>query len=124
VPCSAYYTATRNAEFMIDFRCMSSASHEMLLAAESEWINNAAKVVDDDFQKLVYVRSRFRMLIFQMDEKNVLDKAGAFLRQYKNHSVGDNYIFARIDWSERKIAGWKIAVGPNNQIGDPIQLGQ
>ena len=92
--------------------------------AESEWINNAAKVIDDDFQKLVYVRSRFRMLVFQMEEKNVLDEAGAFLRKYRNHSVGDSYIFARIDWNGKRILGWRITVELNAEIGDPIPISQ
>jgi hypothetical protein len=122
--CKAYYTAERNGEFMLDFCCMHPISHNMLLAAESEWINNVGKIVDDDFQKLVYVRSRFKMMIFAMDESKVLDQAKLFLGQYQDHSDGDSYLFVRIDWNGRKISGWKIAVGQNHAMIGPTPIDQ
>ena len=120
---ACYYTerTTKNAEFMLDFCCMGRETHEMLLAVESEWSTDAKKVIDDDFQKLVYIRSRYRMVIFRAEPKEVHQRAKAFLCEFQGHLVGDSYIFAWIDW-EGKVSGWKIMVEPNNQIVGPILI--
>src|SRR5260221_701234 len=80
--CAPYYHGT-NGEFMLDACFMDRVSHTMLLAAESELSETReTKIVDDDFQKLVYIRSRFRMLVFDADERKVLARAGDFLREF------------------------------------------
>jgi hypothetical protein len=121
--CAQYYKRYPNSgEFILDFCCIDSHSHEMLLAAESELSETKVeKVVDDDFQKLVYVKASLKVCVFRSEPEEVLARAQDFLRDYPRHSDAETYIFVRIDW-KGKTSGWKLTVGPDGKMPAPVSL--
>lgn len=109
--CVAYYKGSPDGEFQVDACFMNRTTHVSLLAAESELSENSAtKIVDDDFQKLVYFRARFRVLIFKGEERPVLQRAEEFLAAYNNHDKNsDEYLFIWLNSSLTCTRGWKIS---------------
>lgn len=114
-----YYKGCKGSqEFMLDFCCMDGKFHEMLLGAESEWIEKDGEV-EYDFQKLVYTRARVKMMIFGWDEPSELEKMKTFLEKYPCNMPGDTYIFAHISW-QGAVKGRKLTIDLNRHIEESI----
>jgi hypothetical protein len=120
-PRKLYYKGCRESysqEFMLDFCCMDAKSNEILLAAESEWSAKAGDV-EDDFQKLVYTKARFKIMIFGTDPRSVFERATNFLRLYPCNNLGDMYIFAHIS-NDGAVRGWKLKIDRDGPLSSDI----
>jgi hypothetical protein len=114
-----YYKGCPGAgEFMLDFCCMDGETHEMRLAAESEW-REKAEEVEDDFQKLVYTRAKFKMMMFGMGEVQVFSRIKDFVSRYP-HAAGDTYLFVQVLHTGR-VTGWKLTT--SDETWPPPKIG-
>jgi hypothetical protein len=102
--------------------------HDMILAAESEFSETAvAKIVDDDFQKLVYFKTPVKILIFRgAVHEGVVDHAMRFLREYPRHLPGELYLFVGIEPDENTAAGRirasEASVDTDARISEPREV--
>ena len=113
-------------EFMLDFCCMDANSNEMLLAAESEWGEGDGQV-EDDFQKLVYIKAGIKMMIYgnnrpsEIDRPSEIERIRKFLNSYPRNEPGDTYVLAYVNW-EGTVKGLKLTINQDRVVGEPVPI--
>ncbi len=102
---------TKGEFLKVDF-CIEEKDrgHRILLAAESELDNTKARgnFIEQDFEKLLAVKSPFKLMIFSSEKDDgtdrwtnskIIEKLQNNLENYGHHLQGETYIF--IDYNER-----------------------
>lgn len=78
---------------------------EMPLSMECEWNLDEHEIVWN-FEKLLVVRSKYRLFIFNQKTSAEVDRTLEFLRAkikgFRGSQVGDRYLFAGYSWDEEK----------------------
>lgn len=96
----------RRSQFLFDFIAYSQAKG-ILLAAESEWLNENISDIKHDFEKLLYVRSPLKLMICRVSSDDEADEICRELSAYMHEccaefSPAELFIIYCVQWKGSK----------------------
>jgi len=117
------YPEPQGGEFLLDVIWYSEAGG-IELAAESEWHTKPAEVLAD-FQKLVYVKSPVKVMIYWVESharggERVLGEMVGYMEKYNKHLAGEEYLFVAFGRRCDDRCYWYVA--PQDGTNKPISL--
>jgi hypothetical protein len=87
-----------NCEWLLDVIWMVAKEHKIVLAVESEWGNLAQ--VEDDFDKLLCIKARRKLLLFNTSNHTgaelFVNKLESNMRAYPHHLAGEEYMLLEV----------------------------
>ena len=127
----SYSDGADRHEFMLDVVAWDKSGHETVtLAVECEWYQKIEEV-ENDFRKLLVVKSPLKLMIFACNKKarkfraeDIQEMVKERLRSYRDHVRGERYVFINFaPFPDEK--AWWIEVpedGKMEKVPDPIYI--
>jgi len=118
-----------NGEWLLDSIWMVRERHEIVLAVESEW--GALALIEDDFDKLMSVKSPRKLMLFctkdHQGADGILRKLEANMRAYPYHLAGEEYVLLEVTrpgafrYHFRVPATGRLDSVSFSQMGEPLR---